>query len=112
MTVKRNILIEADKLLLNHEVTELPITFDTLKRIADRSGWLLASYQHSPELLESCGAEQLIVRYPAFTLKHNNNVVILYDEELPYEVKVQLICHEIGHNNSKNRIIKSFMSTF
>lgn len=94
---KRNILVEADKLLLKHEVTELPLTFETLKHIANRSGWLLAAYQNSGNLLKACGAEEIARKYPAFTMRYDGKVMIFYDEEIPYEAKIQIICHEFGH---------------
>mgnify|MGYP004652496487 CR=1 FL=1 len=105
---KRNILAEADRLLVNHEVTELPITLETLKRIAARSNWLLFSYQRSAKLIEASGTEESSKLFPAFTIRYNGNIVILYDEELPYDLKVQIICHEFGHiilNHTSDSVI-------
>lgn len=105
---KRNILAEADKFLVKSEVTELPLTMETLRKIAVRSNWLLSSYQHSEKILEATGTSEKAKHFPAFTIRWDGKVIILYDEELPYDLKVQFICHEFGHivlNHTSDRAI-------
>lgn len=64
----RNILNEADHLLVKHGVSELPLTMRKAEIIAQFSGWLLLTYDEGKELIEACGAEETAERYPAFTL--------------------------------------------
>lgn len=93
----RNILNEADHLLVKHGVSELPITMRKAKIIAQFSGWLLLTYDEGKELIEACGAEGTAEQYPAFTLVHNKQNVILYRANLSYEHKLFCILHEFGH---------------
>ena len=51
----RNILNEADRLLVKHGVSELPITMRKAEIIAQFSGWLLLTYDEGKELIEACG---------------------------------------------------------
>lgn len=97
MTTNRNILNEADRLLVNHGVSELPLTMRKAEIIAQFSGWLLLTYDEGKELIEACGAEETAERYPAFTLVHNKQNVILYRANLSYEHKLFCILHEFGH---------------
>lgn len=105
----RSILIEADKLLLDSGICELPLRFDDLRRIAKNFGWLLATYQDSQSIIESLGAEDLIKERPAFTVKHGGKNIILYNSYLTYETKINVICHEFGHivleHTSENDIV-------
>lgn len=93
----RNILNEADRLLVKHGVSELPITMRKAEIIAQFSGWLLLTYDEGKELIEACGAEGTAEQYPAFTLVHNKQNVILYRANLSYEHKLFCILHEFGH---------------
>lgn len=74
----RNILNEADHLLVKHGVSELPLTMRKAEIIAQFSGWLLLTYDEGKELIEACGAEETAERYPAFTLIHRKQNVILF----------------------------------
>lgn len=93
----RNILNEADCLLVKHGVSELPLTIRKAEIIAQFSGWLLLTYDEGKEIIEACGAEDTAARYPAFTLIHNKQNVILFRANLSYEHKLFCILHEFGH---------------
>ena len=93
----RNILNEADRLLVKHGVSELPLTIRKAEIIAQFSGWLLLTYDEGKEIIEACGAEAAAARYPAFTLIHDKQNVILYRANLSYEHKLFCILHEFGH---------------
>lgn len=93
----RNILNEADHLLVKHGVSELPLTMRKAEIIAQFSGWLLLTYDEGKELIEACGAEETAERYPAFTLIHRKQNVILFRASLSYEHKLFCILHEFGH---------------
>lgn len=93
----RNILNEADHLLVKHGVSELPITMRKAEIIAQFSGWLLLTYDEGKEIIEACDAEEATGRYPAFTLIHNKQNVILFRANLSYEHKLFCILHEFGH---------------
>ncbi len=95
--VNRNILNEADRLLLKHGISELPLTMRKAEIIAQFSGWLLLTYDEGKEVIEACGAEDVVAQYPAFTLIHNKQHVILYKASLSYEHKLFCILHEFGH---------------
>lgn len=93
----RNILNEADRLLVKHGVSELPLTMRKAEIIAQFSGWLLLTYDEGKEIIEACDAEETTGRYPAFTLIHNKQNVILFRANLSYEHKLFCILHEFGH---------------
>lgn len=93
----RNILNEADHLLVKHGVSELPLTMRKAEIIAQFSGWLLLTYDEGKGIIDACGAEETAERYPAFTLVHNKQNVILYRANLSYEHKLFCILHEFGH---------------
>lgn len=58
MTTNRNILNEADRLLVNHGVSELPLTMRKAEIIAQFSGWLLLTYDEGKELIEACARKK------------------------------------------------------
>lgn len=93
----RNILEEADRLLLNNGISELPLTLRKAEQIAQFSGWVIATYQESEEIIRACGAEEVAKNHPAFTLMNDGRNIILYNNDLSYEHKLFYICHEIGH---------------
>lgn len=93
----RNILNEADNLLIKHGISELPLTIRKAEIIAQLSGWLLLTYDEGGVIIEACGAEAAAAKYPAFTLIHNNQYVILYKANISYEYKLFYILHEFGH---------------
>ncbi|MGN1340969.1 MAG: ImmA/IrrE family metallo-endopeptidase [Oscillospiraceae bacterium] len=93
----RNILEEADRLLLNNGIPELPLTLRKAEQIARLSGWVIATYQESEELIKACGAENVAKKHPAFTLVNDGRNIVLYNNDLSYEHKLYCICHEFGH---------------
>lgn len=93
----RNILEEADRLLINHNIAELPLTLRKAEQIAHFSGWVIASYQDSEEIIKACGAEEIVKKRPSFTMLNNGRNIILYNNNLSYENKLFYICHEFGH---------------
>lgn len=93
----RNILEEADHLLLNQGIAELPLTLPKAEQIARLSGWVIATYQESEELIKACGAEEVAKNHPAFTLVNDGRNIILYNNDQSYEHKLFCICHEFGH---------------
>ncbi len=93
----RNILAEADTLLLNHGISELPLTIRKAEQIAQLSGWIIVSYQEGESIIRACGAEEIAKKYPAFTLINEGRNIILYRSNLSYEHKLFYICHEFGH---------------
>lgn len=93
----RNILEEVDRLLLNQGISELPLTLPKAEQIARLSGWVIASYQESEEIIKACGAENVAKKRPAFTLMNDGRNLILYNNDLSYEHKLFCICHEFGH---------------
>lgn len=93
----RNILEEADRLLLDHGIVELPLTLPKAEQIARLSGWVIATYQESEELIKACGAEEVAKNHPAFTLMNDGRNLILYNNDQSYEHKLFCICHEFGH---------------
>lgn len=93
----RNILEEADRLLLNQGIAELPLTLPKAEQIARLSGWVIATYEDSEELIKACGAENVAEKHPAFTLVNDGRNIILYNNDQSYEHKLFCICHEFGH---------------
>lgn len=105
----RNILNEADRLMVKHGVSELPLTIRKAEIIAQFSGWLLLTYDEGKEIIEACGAEAAAARYPAFTLIHDKQNVILYRANLSYEHKLFCILHEFGHITLKHTAEKNVL---
>lgn len=93
----KNILNEADSLLIKHGISELPLSIRNAEIIAQFSGWLLLTFDEGKEIIEACGAQEMAARYSAFTLMHNSQNVILYKANLSYEHKLFCILHEFGH---------------
>lgn len=105
----RNILNEADRLMVKHGVSELPLTIRKAEIIAQFSGWLLLTYDEGKEIIEACGAEAAAARCPAFTLIHDKQNVILYRANLSYEHKLFCILHEFGHITLKHTAEKNVL---
>lgn len=105
----KNILAEADCLLIKHGISELPLTMRKAEIIAQFSGWLLLTYDEGGKIIEACGAKEISERYPAFTLIHDGRNVILYRADLSYEHKLFCILHEFGHITLKHTAEKNIL---
>ncbi|MCH5323971.1 MAG: ImmA/IrrE family metallo-endopeptidase [Eubacterium sp.] len=93
----KSVLHAADKLLLESGIISLPPTLQKLRDIAKGKGWILSNYKSGNNLINALCLSEYIKDTPAFTLKHKNKNIILYDEKLSYQEKIHCICHEMGH---------------
>lgn len=88
------------------------ITMHSLIRLCKKNNWILKSYSQSMKLIEKYQFGNYCSNHKAFTFSYGEKYYILYRDNLPYNEKLRLICHEIGHITLKHTSIDGILNCF
>lgn len=96
------ILSAAYKLLEDSQITKLPLTFEDVISIISKNGWEVYAYSEATEFFESMqkvdeGITKFIEERNGFTIFDNRQTMIFFRDNLSYQEKIFVLCHEIGH---------------
>ena len=84
--------------LLKNDIEDFQQNVESAIALVKRKGWRIYSYKEHPELLKEFDVEQYASERNGFTyVYHNGEFIIFYRDELPYNEKIFVIMHEIGH---------------
>ena len=84
--------------LLKNDIEDFQQNVESAIALVKRKGWRIYSYKEHPELLKEFDVEQYASARNGFTyVYHNGEFIIFYRDELPYNEKIFVIMHEIGH---------------
>lgn len=71
--------------------------FNKLVKIASSYGWRVKSYNNAKSFIKHHKLEELAEKHRAFVYEYNNEIIILYRDNLENEQLLFAIAHEIGH---------------
>lgn len=98
----KRIQYEVYEFIINSGIEKLPLDFNTIVHIIVENGWQIYSYSEAAEYFESMreagnDLSTYINERSGFTVFHNGEVYIFFNDELEYHERIFVLCHEIGH---------------
>ncbi len=93
---------EANNFLLNYGINALPVRLEDLLDICNKMGYCVVTYQDAREqnILPNnsrTDIEQLMEIRDGFTFREKKAKIIYYRSNLPHNLKLKVIAHELGH---------------
>ena len=87
---------KAVSLLISCEIDRMPLTFEDLQKISEKLSCRLMTYEQGAELIAELGCGPYLEQGAIYAVCRDCRF-IFYSSELPYQLKLFTIAHEIGH---------------
>lgn len=92
----------AYKFLEDVGITKLPLSLDDVISVIIENGWSVFSYSEAKDFFDSMSTagkdlSTYINDRNGFTIFEDNQATIFYKDDLGYQEKIFVLCHEIGH---------------